>query len=159
MNARARVLYERGMREVETETVNYSGAELARIIAAMLDAALPEKKERKPSGAAFTRGQDIHKYLAAQCSGQMQMEPCTQASIVVAGKQALAANLTGPDIQALAEWIRGGGLDWMRGKPTWLQCSRKLVDWVAQAKAEPPLPGVLEEQDDALGRLRGRREL
>lgn len=154
MRARAKALYEAGLKHYEDPSPEDIAA--LKALASMVDMALPEKKERKPSGAAFQRGQDVYKYLCLQFAGRhvVEMEPCPHYSLTNVGKAYTAGKLTGVDIQRLAQWVNGGGLDWMRSRPTWLQLSRKFLDWVAQARAEETeVPAV---EDDALGKLRER---
>jgi hypothetical protein len=157
VTGRAKALFEAGLGAFQKS--GYTNDHIAALsaVAVMIDQALPAKREPKRDGAAYMRGKELFDYLSVQCARDIQFEPCTASSMSVAGKALRDGNVSPSDVKLLAQWIAEGGLGWMRTKPTWLQVSRKLLEWVAQAKAE--MVPAAEPTSSPLDRLRGEGSL
>lgn len=154
MTKRALELYEKARKELSGPVDN----DLLKAMAVMVDAAMPAKKE--PSGvgkANWVAGMQIINRLKYTAPSAVIWEPTSRSTVSMAGANARDAKLTEEDIELLAAWLRDGGLDWMREKPTFQYIARSIVDLVARAKGSRPYTAL--PKDDALDKLRESGDL
>lgn len=155
MTARAKALFDKARKGL-TSPVDLA---LLEAMAILVDAALPEKRT-KTSGEGkqdYVAGVQIHTRLRAEAPTAVTYNPVQPSSLSIAGKLARAAQLTEPDISALALWLNKGGLNWMREKPTFMYIARHVVDLCARAKGALPYEALTEPA--ALDRLRENGDL
>ncbi len=160
MTSRAKRLLEAGLRVAlgeSHETVALSTTDLAAI-AAMIDAALPEKRESQPreNSKDFLEGRKAYDTLHSLAADAVQWEPHTSGQIAALGKAARSQPDPETDAALVAAWLRLGGLEWMREKATMAYVSRNYLDMVARARAagEKKQP----ESSDALETFRASRQ-
>lgn len=170
MTGRAKALYDKGLKTFTKEMGDDPPGRLdTALIAAwatMLDLALPEKKAYTPRGAAskedLSWGKAVHGYLVKQAPDAAVWLPCSNGQLVLLG--AAARECTSEteqarkDVQRVASWLVGGGLSWMREKPTMSYVSRNYVDMVARARQSGTADALTAEQG-ALDRLREQEGL
>lgn len=155
MTKRALELYEKARKELKGPADD----DLLRAMAVMVDLALPAKKaSANPEGKVnWVAGVQVMKRLKYTAPEAVIWEPVPKYAVTTAGASAREAKLSEEDIELLAAWLRDGGLDWMRDKPTFQYVARNLVDLVAKAKGSLPYSKLPEA--DALDKLREQGDL
>ena len=121
-------------------------------MAAMIaEATKPKAKRAKDPEASrfYAEGQEVERLLRSWAPGAVAWEPVQSSTLVALGKT--ADKVSNHDLDCLGAYLAGGGLAWMKEKPTTSYIARNLVDLVAKARAAAP-----SAQESALDKVRDR---
>lgn len=128
---------------------------LLAAVAVMLAKAIEPKaarKAREPDGGkSLFAGQDFLAVLQNLAPNAMAYEPVATGTLVQLGRAVRGFSLTLDDAENLGRYLAGGGLAWMRDKPTPSYLAYRLADVVARARVAA---ATQEPEADDLARLR-----
>lgn len=154
MSREDRILHA-GLAKLEFDpTLKLALTPLCRAIAAMVaEATKPSTKRKKAPDERvdYLRGRDIWEELRKAAPDAVAWEPCAKVTLSALGKAAHEAGADAFDLHSLAQFLRNGGLAWMRETPTTSYIARNLAELVARARATRK-KGAAES---ALDRIRG----